>query len=184
MTCAQPDVDGATSLPKTGCRTFWDLLGYAVVLPKKRPCRKVVDHEAPFWVPHGAFFFLTINCQKRGVNQLANRSIYEQLVSAWRFYNDREECCVEVLLAMPDHVHCIASFEGEVSMASVVKNWKHFTSRKCGIHWQRGFFDHRIRSEESAVEKGQYIMDNPKDAGLIKEGEVWPFYWFNKRSQM
>lgn len=33
--------------------------------------------------------------------------------------------------------------------------------------WQRDFFDHRLRSIESAAEKAQYIRMNPVRAGLV-----------------
>jgi hypothetical protein len=40
---------------------------------------------------------------------------------------------------------------------------------------QEGFFDHRIRSNESAEEKRQYILMNPVRAGLVARPEDWPY---------
>ena len=41
--------------------------------------------------------------------------------------------------------------------------------------WQKGFFDHILRSEESYSVKWNYVRDNPVRAGLVKEWSRWPF---------
>ena len=35
-------------------------------------------------------------------------------------------------------------------------------------HWQKDFFDHVLRSEESDEEKWHYVRENPVRAGLVK----------------
>jgi len=40
--------------------------------------------------------------------------------------------------------------------------------------WQRGFFDHLLRSEESYSEKWNYVRNNPVRAGLVASGDDWP----------
>jgi REP element-mobilizing transposase RayT len=42
-------------------------------------------------------------------------------------------------------------------------------------HWQRGFFDHVIRSEESYDQKWLYVRNNPVRAGLVRSAEDWPY---------
>ena len=39
--------------------------------------------------------------------------------------------------------------------------------------WQREFFDHVLRSEESYAEKWRYVRDNPVRAGLVSRAEEW-----------
>ena len=41
--------------------------------------------------------------------------------------------------------------------------------------WQEGFFDHRLRHDESLEEKTYYIRMNPVRAGLIEKPETWPY---------
>ena len=41
--------------------------------------------------------------------------------------------------------------------------------------WQKGFFDHVIRSEESYAQKWVYVRDNPVRAGLVRSAEDWPY---------
>ncbi len=53
------------------------------------------------------------------------------------------------------------------------KHW-----REHGIeapHWQKGFFDHLIRSGESHAEKWKYVRVNPVRAGLVAQAEDWPY---------
>jgi len=41
--------------------------------------------------------------------------------------------------------------------------------------WQRGFFDHLLRNEESYGQKWNYVRENPVRAGLIQRFEDWPY---------
>ena len=78
---------------------------------------------------------------------------------------------------MPDHLHALLSFGVEQEMKRVISNWKHFTSSQKKMIWQRDFFDHRIRSEESFTEKWEYIRQNPVRKGLVDHIDDWPFAW-------
>ena len=40
--------------------------------------------------------------------------------------------------------------------------------------WQRGFFDHLLRSEESYAQKWDYVRGNPVRAQLVEKVEDWP----------
>jgi hypothetical protein len=47
---------------------------------------------------------------------------------------------------------------------SLSKTWRNLKVEP--PHWQKGFFDHVLRSGESYTEKWHYIRDNPVRAGL------------------
>ena len=81
------------------------------------------------------------------------------------------------MLLMPDHVHFLVSFSKTESMRAVIDAWKHYLAKQHGTHWQRDFFDHRLRKEESYEEKARYIRLNPVRAGLVKSPEEWPYFW-------
>jgi hypothetical protein len=40
---------------------------------------------------------------------------------------------------------------------------------------KKGFFDHVLRSDESYLEKWNYVRENPVRAGLAKSAEQWPY---------
>jgi len=42
-------------------------------------------------------------------------------------------------------------------------------------HWQKGFFDHVMRSEESYSEKWLYVAENPVRKKLATRLEDWPY---------
>jgi putative transposase len=42
-------------------------------------------------------------------------------------------------------------------------------------HWQKGFFDHVMRSGESYAQKWEYVRNNPVRAGLVVEADAWLF---------
>jgi len=46
---------------------------------------------------------------------------------------------------------------------------------RSGPLWQKEFFDHLIRSNESYHLKWEYAKENPVRAGLVKESDEWPW---------
>ena len=83
---------------------------------------------------------------------------------------------------MPDHLHFfVCNPPGAVGLSIWMKSLKNTLSkhwRTSGIeapHWQKGFFDHLIRSGESHAEKWKYVRENPVRAGLVTRAEVWPY---------
>ncbi len=43
------------------------------------------------------------------------------------------------------------------------------------VFWQKGFFDHVIRSAESYSEKWSYVLENPVRKKLVARTEDWPY---------
>jgi REP element-mobilizing transposase RayT len=41
--------------------------------------------------------------------------------------------------------------------------------------WQRRFFDHVLRNEESYAQKWEYVRENPVRAGLVANANDWPY---------
>ena len=82
---------------------------------------------------------------------------------------------------MPDHLHAIMSFSPEVGMQKSIPDWKRYTCTHAGIQWQRDFFDHRLRKDESYHEKAHYIRMNPVRSGLVDVPDDWPYLWECKR---
>jgi putative transposase len=84
---------------------------------------------------------------------------------------------------MPDHLHLFIVVPREVPHALSIwmKGLKRSLTRvldEMGVsspHWQKGFFDHVMRSGESYSEKWNYVRNNPVRAGLVAEAEAWPF---------
>ena len=82
---------------------------------------------------------------------------------------------------MQDHIHLFVCVSGALGLSAWMKSLKNSLSkhwRDRGIdspHWQKGFFDHLIRNDESHAEKWKYVADNPVRAGLCTEARDWPY---------
>jgi REP element-mobilizing transposase RayT len=90
--------------------------------------------------------------------------------------------CIGRYVIMPDHVHLFVGFGPEsISVSDWLKSFKNAISKVLtnatflAPHWQRGFFDHVIRSEESYDQKWLYVRENPVPAGFVKRWEDWPY---------
>ncbi|SRR6266567_7658897 len=81
----------------------------------------------------------------------------------------------QLLLLMPDHLHALIGVDGKTSLAQLIRGYKRITAKIAGIKWQRNFFDHRLRHDESFAEKFAYICQNPVRAGLISTEHDWPY---------
>ena len=138
--------------------------------------RKQLPHDPPNWIdPAQEAFFITINCLPRGINHLARTEIWNVLIESIEFREGRGEWRWKLILAMPDHLHGIVIFPNSFFIKKSISSWKQWLARSHAIQWQRDFFDHRLRSEESAVQKANYIRDNPIRAGLVESANDWPF---------
>jgi putative transposase len=77
---------------------------------------------------------------------------------------------------MPDHLHCFAAFAPDsLQLSDWMKALKRHIASRLGIRWQKGFFDHVLRSTESYAQKWHYVFENPVRAGLVNRPEEWLF---------
>jgi putative transposase len=79
---------------------------------------------------------------------------------------------------MPDHLHLFVRGTIDFKLGAWIGGLKRVVAAAVtggrGI-WQRGFFDHVIRTGESYSEKWHYVRENPVRAGLVAHAEDWPF---------
>lgn len=143
------------------------------------PGRKYFDHEVPLFVREDRpVFLLTICAKNRRSKPLATEGVSARLIEAARHYHAEGKWWMHAVVVMPDHLHMVASFGGE--MTTIVPAWKRWTARETGVVWQKGFFEHRIRHDESLREKMDYVLMNPVRAGLVEDWQDWEFYWIGE----
>ena len=139
------------------------------------PTRDHLRHAIPSWVDEKDKWFVTICCQPRGLNQLANPVTAAVYRGALAFYEARGLIRPTVSVLMPDHLHVVAQFDHRKGMARAVADLKQHLARHAGVSWQKGFFDHRLRGEHEVAEKCRYVRNNPVRAGLCAAPSDWPF---------
>jgi len=130
-------------------------------------------------------YFITI-CTEGRRNILATEKVVTVLCEEWLSATDRHGWAIGSYCVMPDHVHFFCT-DGEqgVTLSGFLAKWKEWTTkrlnREVGIDgkiWQKGFFDHLLRSSESYSEKWNYVRNNPVRAGLVVQPEDWAFSGF------
>jgi len=90
---------------------------------------------------------------------------------------------------MPNHVHLLLTIIGDNQLTTIMKSIKGVTARKINRHrnktgsiWLAESYDHIIRNQNEFYNTIQYISENPRRAGVIKENEKYPFLYLNKNS--
>jgi putative transposase len=96
--------------------------------------------------------------------------------------NEKKIWYCELAVLMPDHIHLILNFSDETPMTKAVTNWKSWLAKNEGIHWQKNFFDHRLRNDEEVGRKAEYVLLNPVRAGLVARAADWPYVWMADRA--
>jgi len=82
---------------------------------------------------------------------------------------------------MPDHIHLlIGEKEGDVNLIKFIQCFKQDTGynfkKKYGTYlWQKSYYDHILRKEESVVDMVRYILNNPVRKGLVSKFRECPF---------
>ena len=123
------------------------------------PPRKTLPDDFPSFVdPAREVFFITICCRGRHENHLAIPKVGFALLDTVRYRNEQHVWWATLAVVMPDHVHLLASFSQARPLQTVVSNWKEWTAKSLRLEWQRDFFEHRLRRDESSREKADYIL--------------------------
>ncbi len=82
---------------------------------------------------------------------------------------------------MPDHLHLFVAGPQDFDLGKWVGVLKRTLEKALPAtnsedpFWQRGFFDHVLRSDESYDQKWDYVRANPVRAGLVDDPDTWPF---------
>ena len=141
------------------------------------------------WVfnPSPVYFVTACTFQRRHI--LARPDVHEAFIS-FTLRGPERGVWVGRYVLMPDHLHLFARFGPDaVNLSTWQKSFKNAMSRVLRYadipppHWERGFFDHVIRSDESYRQKCEYVRHNPVRAGLVKTADgTFLLFWRPSRS--
>ncbi|MBI4462688.1 MAG: transposase [Acidobacteria bacterium] len=125
-----------------------------------------------------AWYFITVCC--RGKEALlrarVTRNLIQETLRQTAVRNHVELAAYSIL---PDHLHVICS-AGEKGLVSFIREFKsraalELLRRSQPSPWQRSFFDHKVRSDESLRQKCEYVWMNPVRRGLARSPEDYPW---------
>ncbi len=103
---------------------------------------------------------------------LANPDVASVFVETLRHF-EGSRYRLHAWCVMPNHVHVVFQPLGEYKLSAILHAWKSYSThkanqilRRSGTLWQREYYDHLIRDERDLHRCIQYIINNPKKAGL------------------
>ena len=83
---------------------------------------------------------------------------------------------------MPNHVHVLIEVKEGWTLSTIMHGWRSYTAHQAnkilgrtGDFWMDEYFDRYIRDEKHLETVINYIDNNPVKAGLIEEGQFWPW---------
>ena len=126
-------------------------------------------------------YFITI-CTLERKKFLDNPQLYDILIETLRDAADRTGWLVGFYTVMPDHIHFFCSPKKPESVLSeFIGQWKGLSAKRssevghAGSLWQKEYFDHLIRSDESYSQKWEYVRNNPVRHGLCASADEWEY---------
>ena len=133
-------------------------------------------HGVPVWVDQGnAVFHVRVRLDRRDGRTLTDGALARSLLDSVVFYAIRGRWWPHLFLLMPDHWHALLTFPPGASMSRSLGDWKRWHARVNQVTWQEGYFDHRLRREESLEHTIHYIRNNPVVRGLCASASEWPW---------
>jgi REP element-mobilizing transposase RayT len=148
---------------------------YATFGKSRAPRLKTFDYSDPAYV-----YFLTICTYDKQPHFTEERSA-QVMVDTLLNLVDKLEFNLYAWCLMPDHLHLLISPSGKMDVKEIVKRLKGISAtrlRKMGIRggiWQKSFYDHIIRRDESLLAVAEYVLENPVRKGLSARYEDYPY---------
>ena len=110
-----------------------------------------------------------------------NAAVHQRRISFAK-EGESDGAWIGAYVLMPDHLHTFVVIDDQqLSLSQWMKSFTNAISSVLGSngipspHWQKGFFDHILRSEESYSAKWEYVRQNPVRAGLVRKWCDWPY---------
>lgn len=129
----------------------------------------------PCFTGSGALCSLTIAAVSRGTNVCTRDGTPKMLMAAAAHYHATDRWFIRLLLIMPDHLHALIAFRSDRQRATVVTDWKRYTSLVCDVEWQHSFCVGSVRDDEACERAADYIRENPVRKGLVSRRQDWPW---------
>ena len=130
-------------------------------------------------------FFVTIGTHQRHPWFRLHPGLCESLIEILNNTAGERQTQFFAWCIMPDHVHILVQDPDIVELARLLKGRMTPPARDYDAGrrlWQRSFYDHGLRREESVERVAQYIFENPVRSGLVESvadyawsgSNVWP----------
>jgi len=143
---------------------------------------KIKQRKLPHWTIQNAVYFVTFTLVKGELSDKEKEIIFYHIMDGHGSFYD-----LLTVTVMPTHIHIVFNLLVDNDLSRVMKGTKGVSSHLLnqsrgtnGINWLDESFDRIIRNEEELNNAIEYIFMNPVKAGLVDNGNDYPFYYFNK----
>lgn len=159
--------------------------GSKSIVLRAKPAKSEYRRDLPHFQVQDKPLFLTFVTYNRWVLPEAIRG----LVLKHCLHDHGVKLQVHGIVVMLDHIHMIFTPLNDdtgnpFGLAEIMHAIKGASAhsinqilKRRGHVWQREFFDHVLRSEESIHSKVQYICENPVRKGLVESVDDYPWLW-------
>ncbi|MFH0765551.1 MAG: transposase [Calditrichota bacterium] len=137
----------------------------------------IYRHRLPHWRLEGNVYFVTWRLHP---NQECFKPEERDIVKSSLEYFDGKRYRLFAFVVMDDHVHVLFIPLGDHRIQDLVHTWKSFTAHEAqrrfnrrGSVWQDEYFDRIVRDEAEFLEKGNYILQNPRKRWPDIEDYPW-----------
>ena len=141
--------------------------------------RKRIRLPQPYYMGFGPYFVTIYTKDRKRLFTIPG--VVESLIAALREQSGRFAFEVHAYCFMPDHCHLLlAGKTAQANLSEMIRRFKGCGAksiRQFGIFdaWQKGYYEHILRSGEDCASAVAYIFENPVRAGLAKDIYTWPF---------
>ena len=145
-----------------------------------RRFRRKTNRLKDFEYSNPFVYFVTICSYEKNATFVYHDTVAEMLRQLKKSA-DGHKLHVLAYCFMPDHLHLlVGSNDSEGNLIDFIKDFKQKTGcqfkKKHNVNlWQKSFYDHILRKEESVIDLVRYIFNNPVRRGLVKEFSEYPF---------
>ena len=119
----------------------------------------------------GHTFFITFSTHMRYPWFLLNPELADSGVELLRQTGAARGTKIYAWCIMPDHIHLLLQDDDIVDFVRLFKGRmtrKAYILERSRRLWQRSFYDHALRKEESLSDIASYIWENPVRSSLVK----------------
>ncbi len=149
---------------------------------EKRPNRKSIRLSGDAYRQQRNAFFITITTHDRYQWFVVHPKISESLVNEMEHLCRQRGADLYAWVLMPDHLHVLIQDTDIVEWVRALKGRLTVVARQIEPGrklWQRSFYDHGLRKEESLENVARYIWENPVRKGIVMTANE--YRWFGGR---
>ena len=141
----------------------------------------ITRRRLPHWQLPGSTYYITFRLATGELSKLERQIVLSHIRAGdGKFY------ALIAVMVMPDHVHVILRPLDAFDLARIMKGIKGASARlvnqargSTGQLWQDESWDRILRDQSELEEKLNYMLNNPVNAKLVKDGWDYDGWYYN-----